>query len=281
MRNHATDRDAPKLIEPPTGPLEIYSYDPKSGRALLVEACGEDIARAEKVLRRLDGPACRARGGVVIGVRYGTAPSQIGPMKAAVMVAHVAAKTASPRKSEPAKARVAVERTEIEVVEDEPSTMPTNTDVEPSAPSTTTDHDEDTVTAKTANNCTRCSKYPIAGITATTRPDETTWCAHCRRTSSMRLAGTTSAHKPKGAEVAAPKAVTSKTTRTAARAVKPARATRPTVPDQAPVVLRLAAVPTNTAVLDRVSRALVVVEQLGGIERAEAIAAAHALPVGP
>ena len=76
-----TDRDAPQPIEPPTGTLEVYTYDPKTGRATLVESCGEDIARAEKVLRRLDGPACRARGGVVIGVRYGTQPSLVAPVK--------------------------------------------------------------------------------------------------------------------------------------------------------------------------------------------------------
>lgn len=186
MRN-GTDRDAPKLIEPPTGPLEIYAYDPKSGRATLVEACGEDIARGEKVLRRLDGPACRARGGVVIGVKYGTAPTLIGPMKAAVMVAHVAAKTASPRKTEPVKARVAVERLEIEVVEDESPTAPTNTDVEPAAPSTTTDHEEPMTTDETpccdAHEC----EDPRAGVRADTKPELAGFCRHHRKVAVDRV----------------------------------------------------------------------------------------------
>ena len=181
MRN-GTDRDAPKPVEPPTGPLEIYSYDPKSGRATLVEACGEDIARGEKVLRRLEGPACRARGGVVIGVKYGTAPTLIASMKAAVMTAYITAKTASPRTPEPVKARAAVER-----IEDESPTAPIHTDVEPAAPSTT-DHDEEPMTTQ-ADLCGRCKKHLAAGITPTTPKGTEAWCAHCRRIESARRNG--------------------------------------------------------------------------------------------
>ena len=41
-----TDRDAPQPIEPPTGALEVYTYDPKTGRAALHLACGDDTGRA-------------------------------------------------------------------------------------------------------------------------------------------------------------------------------------------------------------------------------------------
>lgn len=267
----------PQLITPPSGLCDVLAFNAETNTVELLGSF-EDATRAHTTMRkRGGGSACLARGGVVCSFLSSTPLSHHPRIKAAVAL-EWARRTPQPSASTADRTH-AIAPTGAVVEADDTERL---TDVEPAAaPSPTTDHDEDTVTAKTANNCTRCSKYPIAGITATTRPDETTWCAHCRRTSSMRLAGTTSARKPKVAEGAAPRAVTSKTTRTAAKAVKPARATKPTVPDQAPVVLRLAAVPTNTAVLDRVSRALVVVEQLGGIEKAEAIAAAHALPVGP
>lgn len=176
MRNHPTDRDAPKPIEPPTGPLEIYSYDPKSGRATLVEACSEDIARAEKVLRRLDGPACRARGGVVIGVKYGTPPSLVAPMKAAVKAAHT--DRSNDRTHALAPDGAVVESDDTERL----------TDVEPKAPSTHADHDEETMT-EPADACERCEKYPVAGVTKSTPKGTETWCTHCRRVESARRAG--------------------------------------------------------------------------------------------
>mgnify|MGYP000878845284 CR=1 FL=1 len=91
MRNHPTDRDAPKPIEPPTGALEVYTYDPKTGIAELRLACGDDAGRAIRAvtaMRRAEGIACYARGGVVCGVKYGTPPSLVAPMKAAVKAAH-------------------------------------------------------------------------------------------------------------------------------------------------------------------------------------------------
>lgn len=156
-----TDRDAPQPIEPPTGTLEVYTYDPKTGRATLVESCGEDIARAEKVLRRLDGPACRARGGVVIGVRYGTQPSLVEPMKAAVMVAYAARK---------------------------PAPEAPHTDVEPKALSITTDHDEEPMTTDETPCCDahECED-PRAGVRADTKPELAGFCRHHRKVAVDRV----------------------------------------------------------------------------------------------
>lgn len=149
-----TDRDAPQPIEPPTGTLEVYTYDPKTGRATLVESCGEDIARAEKVLRRLDGPACRARGGVVIGVRYGTQPSLVAPMKAAVMVAYAARKLAHEAP---------------------------HTDVEPKAPSTTSNDEEPMTTDETPRCEGHDCEEPRGGVRTDTKPELEGFCPRHRK----------------------------------------------------------------------------------------------------
>ena len=230
-----TDRDAPQPIEPPTGALEVYSYDPKTGRATLAESCGEDIARAEKTLRRLDGPACRARGGVVIGVKYGTAPSLIGPMKAAVMVTHIAAKTASPRKAEPVKARVAVERIEIEVVEDELPTAPTNTDVEPKVPSTTSNDEEPMTTDETPRCEGHDCEEPRGVVRTDTKPELEGFCPRHRkiavdraRSSGVSLKeAAASLREGRAVEEVPPKAARKTPTAKSSRASKPASVKAP------------------------------------------------------
>lgn len=197
MRN-GTDRDAPKPIEPPTGAIEVYTYDPKTARATLHLACGDDVGRAVTAMRKADGIACYARGGVVCGVKYGTPPSLVAPMKAAVSVAWLA--------RTPVAARAAVE----------PPTKPTNADVEPAASSATpTDEEPMTTEAKT---CERCKKHPAGGITRTTPKGTETWCAHCRRIESTRrnrIAGERVSQSAKASQSAKP------TRKPAPKAVEP------------------------------------------------------------
>ena len=173
MRNHPTDRDAPKPIEPPTGALEVYTYDPKTGRAALHLACGDDAGRAVTAMRKAEGIACYARGGVVCGVKYGTPPSLVAPMKAAVKAAH--ADRSNDRTHALAPDGAVVEADDTERL----------TDVEPKAPSTHADHDEETMT-EAADACERCEKHPVAGVTKTTPKGTETWCTHCRRVESAK-----------------------------------------------------------------------------------------------
>lgn len=107
--------------------------------------------------------------------------------------------------------------------------------------------------------CTRCEKYPQACQTARTPEGTETFCGHCRRIESMQRNGTNTAgrrakkHAARHARKTAPKA--------APRVEAPKPAAAPASADDFLV-----------AALAPYTRALRVVERLGGIERAERIA---------
>ena len=174
MRN-GTDRDAPQPIEPPTGAFEVYTYDPKTGRAELVEACGEDVARADKAMRRAAGHACRARGGVVCGVKYGTPPSLLTAMKAAVKAAY--ADRANDRTHALAPDGAVVEADDTERL----------TDVEPAAPSATSNDEEPMKTEETPCCDARECEDPRAGVRADTKPELAGFCRHHRKVAVDRV----------------------------------------------------------------------------------------------
>lgn len=162
---------APTPIAPPVGDdLRVYVFDPAAGTVELVESCGDDGARASKVMRKTEGSTCYARGAVVCSFKSTTPPSHHARMKAAVAAWWAARPTLrrEPRAAEVTRAL-------------------TPADVEPAAPSGTTDPDEEPMTEKT--NCGKCHRHPVAGVTKTTPEGTETWCAHCRRIESARRRG--------------------------------------------------------------------------------------------
>ena len=78
----------PTHIDPPTGGYDVFTYDPKSGVAVLHLACGDDHGRATLAMRKAPGTACIARGGVVTSLASGTPAHLVAGLKAAVKAAH-------------------------------------------------------------------------------------------------------------------------------------------------------------------------------------------------
>jgi hypothetical protein len=78
----------PTHIDPPTGGYDVFTYDPKSGVAVLHLACGDDHGRATLAMRKAPGTACIARGGVVTSLASGTPANIVAGLKAAVKAAH-------------------------------------------------------------------------------------------------------------------------------------------------------------------------------------------------
>jgi hypothetical protein len=170
-------------IDPPTGAYEVYTYDRKSGVAVLHLACGDDHGRAALAMRRAPGTACIARGGVVTSLASGTPANLVTALKAAVKVAHASSATSAapavtPRPVEPPAA--------------------------PVAPTTTAKPAEEPMPTPAAPSCAKCSKYPVALTTAKTHHGTEEWCTHCRRVDAMRRNGTAFGRHAKAAT--APKA---------------------------------------------------------------------------
>lgn len=78
----------PTHIDPPTGGYDVFTYDPKSGVAVLHLACGDDHGRATLAMRKAPGTACIARGGVVTSLASGTPAHLVAGLKTAVKAAH-------------------------------------------------------------------------------------------------------------------------------------------------------------------------------------------------
>lgn len=95
---------APTHVDVPTGDYDVYTYDKKSGVAVLHLACGGDLGRATLAMRRAHGVACIARGGVVTSLASGTPSSLVAGFKAAVKAAHGGAAEAAPVVEAPAAA---------------------------------------------------------------------------------------------------------------------------------------------------------------------------------
>lgn len=118
--------------------------------------------------------------------------------------------------------------------------------------------------AARVGDCTRCRKHPQACLTKRTPEGTETLCAHCRRITAMARNGTNTAGRR------AKKGTARKHAAWTAR--KTARKVSPRVEAPKPAAATASADNVLVAALAPYTRALRVVERLGGIERAERIA---------
>lgn len=268
LRHHATERDAPTPITPPEGPFEVWALSDDGAERLLAT---DDAAHAELTFRKR-GHAL-ARGGVVLRLDVNLSRAQHSVLKHAVKYPPV---TPTP----PAEEVHAVHEDPVKTKDKGPETAP--------PPCTAKDCDQ-----------------PCGRVRADTQPALANLCPHDRSLAhgrardwglSLDAAAQTlrdgvterppeaapSRRKHRDAKPSKRSQSAKKAPTKTVRKVAKAKTSKPkAAPSQSPTgLLSVNFVPTDHAVIERVTRALAVVQTLGGIERAEKIAEAHAFGGG-
>ncbi len=176
MRNDTIERDAPKPITPPSGDVEVYVYDAERDVAERTLWCGEDSGRAATSMRKAQGHACMARGGVVCGVKYGVPARLHDKMKAAVKAAHDAAHAVEVTHAiSPVTGEVVTGAHDFEGDDEGGAPVPKKRRTPKAKPA-----------IKNDSLCTNCEQEPRARATYATRPEEITWGARCRKATCER-----------------------------------------------------------------------------------------------
>ena len=249
----------PTRIDPPTGAFEVYEFDRATDTARLVGTFGDDNDAAHKAMRtKAGGCACTARGGVVLGVKYGTPTSQIAAMKAAVKAAHASNTT---RPVEPPAAPVAPTKTDR-------AEEPMPEEIPPCEAKGCTDH--------------------RAGVRTDTRPALVPFCRADRKKALDRvrdwgLSISDAAQTLRDGLTERPEAVASSRRKAPAkpskaepvtRATKPSAAVAVAPPESTPIAASATPAPAPLAdALVRVKRQAAAIARLGGVEAAEQLAA--------
>ena len=249
LRTHPAERDAPAPVVAPSGVYRVLKYD---GANASEASTHVDREAAQESYRRLKGPKALARGATVLR-HDGCSKADVrafGHFAATTLAgAPVAAKPETVER-EPARMSVSVDRVSL-VVETDDEQPVTEELVVPER--RTEKRTVKTKSAPVANSskpskCSKCSKKPAARACARTRKGQETWCAACRKASLD--AGYRGAPEPTTAKPAA-------------------KARRQDLPATQATPARIAD-EVWLAYARRVDRVL---ERLGGIERAEQLAA--------
>lgn len=253
LRNHPTERDAPRVAEPPTeGDYEVWTYE--KGAVVMV-SCNPDREVAHKAFRRTKVAAVFVRGNTVLAGNI-TVTSKLLPVIQRLVIEAKRSPIPAPPSRAPAPVVVTPEperatppAVEAMPVAIDPEPASSKAVVETTATPAPTPAEESMSKPPT---CSKCKKHPTDAVTKNTPPGTEDWCRHCRRMESAVRNG-----KHLGGGVRAPQKV----------AAKPAPATKVTAkPDStAPAVDDLLAL---------LAREHAVVARLGGIERAERLAEA-------
>jgi hypothetical protein len=254
LRNHPTDRDAPRVAEPPTeGDYEVWTYE-KGAVAMVFFDPDRDAAH--KAFRRTKVAAVFVRGNTVLAGNITVTSRLLPTIQRLVIEAKRSPIPAPPsRASAPAPTVVTPEPERVmqPVVEAipvaiEPDPAPSKAVAETTATPAPPPAEE----SMPKTTCSKCKKHPIDATTKNTPSGTEGWCRHCRRMESAARKG-----KHLGGGSRAPQKA----------AAKPAPATKVTAKpgSSAPAVDDLLAL---------LAREHAVVARLGGIERAERLAEA-------
>lgn len=255
LRNHPTDRDAPRVAEPPTeGDYEVWIYE-KGTVAMVFFDPDRDVAH--KAFRRTKVAAVFVRGNTVLAGNI-TVTSKLLPVIQRLVIEAKRSPIPAPPSRTPAPAPTVVTPEPERVMQPAVEAMPVVLDPEP-APSKAVVETTATPAPPPAEEpmpkvatCSKCKKHPIDATTKNTPPGTEDWCRHCRRMEAAARNG-----KHLGGGVRAPQKA----------AAKPAPALKVTAKpgSSAPAVDDLLAL---------LAREHAVVARLGGIERAERLAEA-------
>lgn len=262
LRHDPIERDAPTVVELPQGPYEVWALTDDGAQRILAT---DDEAHAQTTFRK-HGHAV-ARGGVVLRFDVNLKPAQQRVLKHAVKHAP---ETPQPPAEEPAAHEEPVKTTETEEATETPTCTAKGCDAHRAAVRADT-HKE------LVEFCKRDRKL------ATDRARD--WGLTLEESAQTLRDGVTrraevsaKAHRDaKPANVSQPR---KKTTKKPARKVAKAKGRKPKATPSLKGLTAVTIVPTDAAVVDRVTRSLAVVQTLGGIERAEKIAEAHAFRSG-
>ena len=253
LRHDPIERDAPTVVELPQGPYEVWALTDDGAQRILAT---DDEAHAQTTFRK-HGHAV-ARGGVVLRFNVNLKPAQQRALKRAVKHAPAPETTPTPPAEEvPAAHEEPVKTTETEEWPETPTCAAKDCDQPPGRVRVDTHK-------ALADLCSRDRKLAHDRAAA--------WGLTLAESAQTLRDGVTERpterRNAKPANVSQPRKKAPKTARKVAKAKgsKPKAPPSPTAFEQ----------DYEAHVLDRVTRAFQVIIRLGGIERAEKIAEAHA-----